>query len=322
MKHIRSFFIVFVLGILVAGLFFAHASSAQQKPPSTKKTQTIDQRVALLEKQVTDLKKQIAALTKKIDETQKKAALDSAKQKTPSQAELLPKIVKTASEAVVSVVISKDVPLLERVYVNPFQDNPALKDSGIRVPVYRQKGVELKKVGAGTGFIVTSDGYIVTNKHVVEDTNASYTVLLPDGTQKKASVFYRDTANDIALIKIEGTKYKTIPLGNSDTVSLGQSVVAIGNALGEFENTISVGVISGLKRSLTASGSNGQAEELKNVIQTDAAINPGNSGGPLIDLSGKAVGVNVATVTGSQSIGFALPINSIRDVLSRALGRE
>ncbi len=322
MKHLRASAILFLLGILAVGLFFAHTSNAQQKTSTSKKTPTIDNRVTLLEKQVSDLKKQITALTQKIDTTQKKIALDSAKQKQPSQAELLPKIVKTASDAVVSVVISKDVPLLERVYVNPFQDNPALKDSGIRVPVYRQKGVELKKVGAGTGFIVTADGYIITNKHVVADTGASYTVLLPDGTQKKASVFYRDDIIDIALIKIEGTKYKTIPLGNSDKISLGQSVVAIGNALGEFDNTISVGVISGLKRSLTASGSNGQAEELKNVIQTDAAINPGNSGGPLIDLSGKAIGVNVATVTGSQSIGFALPINSIRDVLSRALGRE
>ncbi|MDP2630178.1 MAG: trypsin-like peptidase domain-containing protein [Candidatus Uhrbacteria bacterium] len=317
MNYLRVSIVVAVLSILAVGLFSAQESMAKQKIK-----QTIDQRVALLERQVSDLKKQVTALTKKVDASQKSTAQNLAKQKQPSREELLPKIVKTASEAVVSVVISKDLPLLERVYVNPFKDNPAFKDAGIRIPVYRQKGVEHKKIGAGTGFIVTTDGYIVTNKHVVSDTNASYTVLLPDGTQKNASVYYRDSTNDIALIKIGGAKYKTIPLGNSDTVSLGQSVVAIGNALGEFENTISVGVISGLKRTLNASGSNGQTEELKNVIQTDAAINPGNSGGPLIDLSGKAVGVNVATVTGSQSIGFALPINSIRDVLSRALGRE
>lgn len=312
MKFFRTPFIIIALSVLALGLFFTNVSSAQQR---TKKT--IDSRVALLEKQVTELKKQVAELGKKIA-----ASAGDVKQKQPSREELLPKIVKTASESVVSVVISKDVPLLERVLVNPFENNPAFKDSGIRVPVYRRKGVEHKKVGAGTGFIVTKDGYIVTNKHVVSDLTASYTVLLADGTQKNALVFYRDDINDIALIKIDGSSYKTIPLGNSDTVSLGESVIAIGNALGEFENTISVGVISGLKRTLSASNGNGKTEELKNVIQTDAAINPGNSGGPLIDLSGRAIGVNVATVAGSQSIGFAIPINSIRDVLSRVLGRE
>ncbi|MBI4599867.1 trypsin-like peptidase domain-containing protein [Candidatus Uhrbacteria bacterium] len=323
MKRLHAPLFLIVLSFFALGLFAVNISRAQQKSSAPQRAkQTLDQRVASLERQVSDLQKQLAALSKKITAAQKDGTNDTAKQKQPTREELLPKIVTTASQSVVSVVISKDVPLLERVLVNPFQDNPTFKDTGIRVPVYRKKGVEHKKVGAGTGFIVTKDGYIVTNKHVVSDSDASYTVLLPDGTKKDATVFYRDTANDIALIKIEGTAHKTIPLGNSDTISLGQSVIAIGNALGEFENTISVGVVSGLKRTLNASGGNGVVEELKNVIQTDAAINPGNSGGPLIDLSGKAVGVNVATVVGSQNIGFAIPINNIRDVLSRALGRE
>lgn len=314
MNAVRTPFVFIALGVLAFGLLFASASNAQQKAK-----QTIESRVVILEKQVAALGKQVTELNKKIAAG---ITQDTTKQKQASREELLPKIVKTASESVVSVVISKDVPLLERVLVNPFENNPAFKDSGIRVPVYQQKGVEHKKVGAGTGFIITKDGYIVTNKHVVSDLTASYTVLLADGTQKNASVFYRDDANDIALIKIDGATHKIIPLGNSDAVSLGQSVIAIGNALGEFENTISVGVISGLKRTLNASDGTGKTEELKNVLQTDAAINPGNSGGPLIDLSGRAVGVNVATVVGSQSIGFAIPINAIRDVLSRALGRE
>jgi len=323
MKYYRPLLALFVGAFVILGLFSYTNSNAQQKPTGTNKPNTapsIEKRVALLEDQVTELKKQLAVISAKVQASQKTSQQNSTTSTGPSREELLPKVVKTTSDSVVSVVISKDVPLLERVYVNPFQDNPTLKDLNVRVPVYKQKGVERKKVGAGTGFIVTADGYIVTNKHVVSDTEASYTVLLPDGSQKDAKVYYRDANDDIAIIKIAGTKYKAIPLGNSDTLSLGQSVIAIGNALGEFENTISVGVVSGLKRTLNASGPDGASEELKNVIQTDAAINPGNSGGPLIDLSGKAVGVNVATVVGSQNIGFALPINKIRDVLSRALG--
>ncbi len=157
---------------------------------------------------------------------------------------------------------------------------------------------------------------IVTNRHVIEDKTAEYTVFTNDGKKHTATVVARDSVLDIALIKIDGSGYSYLSLGDSDSLNLGQSVIAIGNALGQFKNSVSVGVVSGLSRSITAGDNNGQSESLSNVIQTDAAINPGNSGGPLLDISGKVVGVNVAIVQGSENIGFALPINSVKSVIN------
>jgi len=126
----------------------------------------------------------------------------------------------------------------------------------------------------------------------------------------------RDALLDIAILKIDGYNFAFLELGDSDNLELGQSVIAIGNALGEFKNTISTGIISGLSRKVTAGDGRGMTELLDKVIQTDAAINPGNSGGPLLNLSGQVVGVNVAVVTGASNIGFALPINSVKSVIS------
>lgn len=274
-------------------------------------------RVTALEETIQTLEEHIATLTEEI------RALKEREQGLTegSREEALPKVVNAASQAVVSVVVSKDVPLLERVLINPFKDDPRFDGLDVRVPAFRQKGVEHKKVGAGSGFFITPNGYIVTNKHVVADTDASYTVLLADGTQKNATVTYRDPDHDLAILKTGEGNYPVIPLSNSESLQLGQGVIAIGNALGEFGNTISVGVISGLKRSLSAADKEGKLEKLENVIQTDAAINPGNSGGPLLDFAGRAVGINVATVIGSENIGFAIPINELRDILSTALKR-
>jgi serine protease Do len=183
------------------------------------------------------------------------------------------------------------------------------------MPQYRQNGTEKKDIGGSSGFFVTSDGLIVTNKHVVDQKDAEYTVFTNDGKKHTAKVIARDPVLDIALIKIEGSGYPYLTLGNSETLQVGQSVIAIGNALGEFRNTVSVGVVSGLARSITAGTGFGSTETLDHVIQTDAAINPGNSGGPLLDLSGNVIGVNVAIAQGSQNVGFALPINSIKGVI-------
>lgn len=231
-----------------------------------------------------------------------------------SQDEMLTTAVSKASPAVVSIVVSKDVPKLEISYQNPFGDDSFFGDFGIQIPAYKQKGVEKQKVGAGTGFLVNDNGYIVTNKHVVSEEKAEYSVLLSNGSQQNARVVYKDPVSDIAIIKIEGNNYPTVFLGSSSDVKLGQTVVAIGNALGEYNNSVSVGIISGLNRTIQASGQN-TTEELKNVIQTDAAINPGNSGGPLLDLNGNVIGVNVATVVGSNNISFAIPINIVKDVI-------
>jgi serine protease Do len=228
--------------------------------------------------------------------------------------------VKKANPAVVSIVISKEVPKYE-TYVdpnqqaNPFGDLFNFPGFNFNVPQYRQNGTEKKEIGGGSGFFVTDGGLIVTNKHVVEDEKAEYTVFTNDGKKHDAKVVARDPVLDIALIKIEGTGFPYLSLGDSDSLEVGESVIAIGNALGEFRNTVSVGVISGLARSITAGDNSGNRETLDQVIQTDAAINPGNSGGPLLNLSGNVIGVDVAVAQGSQSIGFALPINSVKQAI-------
>lgn len=175
---------------------------------------------------------------------------------------------------------------------------------------------EKKVVGGGSGFIVSADGYVVTNKHVVSDKQAEYSITLNNGKKYDARVLARDALLDIAILKIDGYNFAYLELGDSDNLELGQSVIAIGNALGEFKNTISTGIISGLSRKVTAGDGRGMTELLDKVIQTDAAINPGNSGGPLLNLEGKVVGVNVAVVQGASNIGFALPINSVKSIIS------
>lgn len=166
----------------------------------------------------------------------------------------------------------------------------------------------------GTGFIVSEDGMILTNKHVVFDEEAEYTVFTNDGRRFSAKVLARDPIQDLAIIKIEQENlqpFSVMKLGDSDKLESGQTVIAIGNALGEFRNTVSVGVISGLGRKITASGGS-FVEILEDIIQTDAAINKGNSGGPLLNLRGEVIGINTAMAVNAQSIGFAIPINKAK----------
>jgi serine protease Do len=221
--------------------------------------------------------------------------------------------VKKASPAVVSVTISKYVPILEQCQNDPFGDLPPefqqFFDQGGQTLMPCNTGkTQLQEVGGGSGFIISSDGLILTNKHVVSDANASYTVLTNDGKKYDAKVLARDPVQDLAVIKISASGLPTVDLGDSDTVELGQTAIAIGNALGEFRNTVSTGVVSGLARTVTASGG-GATETIQGVIQTDAAINPGNSGGPLLNLRGEVIGINTAIATNAQGIGFAIPIN-------------
>ena len=228
---------------------------------------------------------------------------------------LIGDIVNRVSPAAVSVIATKDIPIIERYFVNPFPDDFFGKIfPELQVPQYRQNGTEKRQVSSGTGFFISDDGFLVTNKHVVADKDAEYSIVTLEGKTMSAKVIARDPLHDMAVLKIDppaGGKFSFIPLGNSDSVKIGQTAIAIGNALGEFQNTVSIGVISGLKRNVTASGSGGGVEELTDVIQTDAAINPGNSGGPLLNLKGEAIGLNTAIAQGAQNIGFALPINQI-----------
>ena len=170
----------------------------------------------------------------------------------------------------------------------------------------------------GSGFIVSSDGLIVTSKHVVADVGATYHVIISNNKSYKVANIYRDPLNDIAILKINpgnnpGQTLAPVTLGNSSHLQVGQFVVAIGTALGQFNNTVTTGVISGLGRSVTAGDQfQGYVENLNNVIQTDAAINPGNSGGPLVDSAGKVIGINTAIAQNGQNIGFALPVDILK----------
>ncbi|PIT91605.1 hypothetical protein COU12_02185 [Candidatus Jorgensenbacteria bacterium CG10_big_fil_rev_8_21_14_0_10_54_38] len=224
--------------------------------------------------------------------------------------------VEAGAPSVVSIVISKDLPVIEQCPGSPFGDlPPEFRDffgQNFQFSVPCEKGTKRQEVGGGTGFFVSADGLILTNKHVVADTKADYTVLTNDGKKHVAQVLARDPVNDLAIIKVEGSGFKAAALGDSDSVKLGQTAIAIGNALGEFRNTVSVGVVSGLARTVTASGQGIGAETIQGVIQTDAAINPGNSGGPLLNLKGEVIAINTAMASGAQSIGFAIPINQAK----------
>jgi serine protease Do len=224
-------------------------------------------------------------------------------------------IVKENSPSVVSVVAYKDVPVYEQTYQQDFF---------FIIPKLEQKGTERQQVGAGTGFIVSSDGLILTNKHVVSDKEAEYVVIMTDNKEYNAKVLARDPVQDLAIIKIEGgNSFKPLKLGSVDDIQIGQTVIAIGNALGRFQNTVSVGVISGLGRTIVATGPDFATERLEDIIQTDTAINRGNSGGPLINLKGEVVGINTAVSTEGENIGFAISIDKAKRSIEqvKTLGR-
>ena len=226
---------------------------------------------------------------------------------------------KNVSPSVVSIVISKNVPIYAEQYVNPFGDIPGLN---IQIPQQVQNGTKLQEVGAGSGFIVSADGLVLTNKHVVSDKQAEYTIFTNDGQKYSAKVLAIDPVQDLAVIKIESTnkKFQPVTLGDASGIQIGQTAIAIGNALGQFSNTVSVGVVSGLKRTISASDQLGSmSETLEGIIQTDAAINEGNSGGPLLNLKGEVIGINTAMATGAQGIGFAIPINMAKRDINQVI---
>lgn len=167
----------------------------------------------------------------------------------------------------------------------------------------------------GTGFVISADGYIVSNSHVVQDVNYSYTVMLADGREYDAKIVGLDKYDDVALIKIEAGNLPAATLGDSDALEAGQTVFAIGNALGKYNFTVTKGVVSGLGRQVETDSTT--MPRLRNLIQTDASINPGNSGGPLIDSSGQVVGVNTVMDRAGESLGFAVPINVVKQAVDQ-----
>lgn len=214
------------------------------------------------------------------------------------------KIIKRVMPAVVSIAIAKHLEDLEK-------EMPKEMYPSLRVDMADRNG--LVQVGGGSGFIVDASGLVMTNKHVIDDVKAEYTVILNDGRSFPSKLLSRDPINDVAILKIEQTGLPYLKLGDASRLELGQSLIAIGNALGMFRNTVSLGIVSGLSRSISAQADpSAPPQEMRGLIQTDAAINPGNSGGPLVDSNGLVVGVNAAIVSGAHSIGFAIPVNAAR----------
>ena len=225
----------------------------------------------------------------------------------------IPEVVKSVLPAVVSVTVSKMLPVFETPFPPPQSQSPFGFNNFFLIP----KGKKKIKVGGGSGFIVDSSGIVLTNRHVVSDPKAEYVVILNEEEECAAKVLVRDPIHDIAILKINKKNLPTIKLGESSSLELGQTAIAIGNALGTFKNTVSVGVVSGLAREITAKdATTKKSTKLRGLVQTDAAINPGNSGGPLIDIMGKAIGINTAMVFFAENIGFALPINNAKRDLS------
>jgi S1-C subfamily serine protease len=234
--------------------------------------------------------------------------LEGGGQQVVKEESMVIDVVKKAGSAVITVSASTTREVAEPFFFGPF---------GFQVPQGKQETIEQD---IGSGFIVDKEGLVVTNKHVVSDSKAEYKVITEDNKEYVVKNIYRDPVNDLAILKIDppsgGESFPVVEMGDSNNLQVGQYVIAIGTALGEFRNTVTQGVVSGLGRGITAGGVfGGEAEQLDNIIQTDAAINPGNSGGPLLDVLGRVIGVNVAVAGNAQGIGFAIPINVIKSSL-------
>ncbi len=225
------------------------------------------------------------------------------------QESIVTRVVESAIPSVVTVGIDKTIQSADTLQLNP--TNPF-------APIERVPGTTQKvEQNIGSGFIISATGLVITNKHVVGDTSVSYSVLTNDKKKYKVSKIYRDPLNDLAILKIDAEGLRPLALGNSSVLKLGQMAIAIGTPLGDFTNTVTVGIVSGLGRGISAgSPLAGHVEKLDNVIQTDAAINPGNSGGPLLNSAGQVIGINTAIASGGQNIGFAIPVSVISELIN------
>lgn len=224
--------------------------------------------------------------------------------------------IKKVMPAVVSITIAKSVAAIEKEIPPEMLPFIPLEKGHLKVPQELIDSEGRINIGGGSGFIVEEKGIVITNKHVVADKEAEYTVIATDGTKYHAEILARDPMDDVAIIQLKNvhTPLPIVPLGDSTNLELGETVLAIGNALGLFKNTVSAGIISGLSRAIRANAEMNQKEppqELRGLIQTDAAINPGNSGGPLVNIDGYAIGINAAIVAGAQNVGFAIPIHTV-----------
>lgn len=240
--------------------------------------------------------------------------------KTPKQ--ITADNIRLDDQEATILAIKKVIPAVVSIIVYEQQDVITYNvDTGEQ----SSKKEKLQK-GSGTGFLISADGLILTNKHVAgsaDEKTAEFRVILNSGKQYYAQLIGKDPINDLAVLKIFDKNLPFVELGDSDKLQIGSTVIAIGNALGRYQNSATKGIVSGLGRSIAASDQAGNFEDLDNVIQTDAEINLGNSGGPLVDLNGKVVGVNVAIDSSGTSIGFAIPINDAKPVIKtvKQIGR-
>lgn len=229
-------------------------------------------------------------------------------QKILTEENVVTSVAEKVSPAVVTVSYKRETPVMEQYFLDPFGMFGGRRATG---------EVDTEQVDIGSGFIVDKSGLVVTNKHVVsQGTPSDYKIVLKDNSEHQVEKIWRDPVNDLAILKISNGDFEAIEMGDSDKIKVGNFVVAIGTALGEFRHTVTTGVVSGLGRGITAGDGFTGAEKLDNVIQTDAAINPGNSGGPLLNSMGQVIGVNVAVSQGANNIGFALPINVVKESLN------
>jgi S1-C subfamily serine protease len=228
--------------------------------------------------------------------------------------------VITNEESVITQVVEKSLPSVVTIGINITareRDRITFDPSNPFFPFERLPGAERQiEQNIGSGFVATDDGLIITNKHVVSESGATYTVLTNDQKEYKVERIYRDPLNDLAILKINASGLKPLPLGDSSKLKLGNIAIAIGTPLGEFTNTVTSGIISGLGRGIDAgSPYEGFVERLDNVIQTDAAISSGNSGGPLLNSRGEVIGVNTAVSARGENIGFAIPVNLVNNLI-------
>ena len=218
-------------------------------------------------------------------------------------------VVEQALPSVVTIGIKFTRRSSDRMEIDPFDPFSPFR----RIPG-NERTIERN---IGSGFIVSEDGIVITNKHVVNETDAEYTVITNDKQVYIVSKIYRDPLNDLAILKVNTTGLKPLILGDSSKLKLGQKAIAIGTPLGEFQNTITTGIVSGLGRGITAGSMyEGFVERLDSVIQTDAAISAGNSGGPLLNSSAEVIGVNTAVSSQGENIGFAIPVNVVKELLN------
>lgn len=222
--------------------------------------------------------------------------IEQQRQTVVQEGEVIANVAEEVGASVVSIVSSQQASVTSRYFGNRTQTTQA----------------------AGTGVIISTDGYILTNKHVVPGGLSNLKVVTSDGTSyDDVAVIGRDTLNDLAILKVNNPKnFKEAKLADSDKVRTGQKVIAIGNALGQFQNTVTSGIISGMGRPVEAGDqSGGETEQLRNLFQTDAAINSGNSGGPLLNFNGEVIGINTAVAADAENIGFAIPINEAKAII-------